>query len=90
MRISYLFYSISNFLQVNYEDGKSKKHTPITPCIHILNYNNYPPFLPVQESEVSENPALRKDTSDPTLVCAAYKKNRFYLFTRKEPEDIKR
>ena len=39
--------------------------------------------------EVSDNPSLRKDTSDPTLICTAYKKNRFYLFTRKEPEDTK-
>ena len=42
-----------------------------------------------QEMEVSDNPSLRKDTSDPTLICTAYKKNRFYLFTRKEPEDAK-
>ncbi len=40
--------------------------------------------------EVSENPGLCKDTSDPTLFCTAYKKNRFYLFTRKEPADVKR
>ena len=24
---------------------------------------------------------------DPTIVCAAYKRNRFYLFSRREPED---
>ncbi|XP_064385842.1 peptidylprolyl isomerase domain and WD repeat-containing protein 1-like [Halichondria panicea] len=41
------------------------------------------------EMEVSENPGLCKDTSDPTLFCTAYKKNRFYLFTRKEPADVK-
>lgn len=43
----------------------------------------------IQEMEVSENPSLRRDTSDPTLICTAYKKNRFYLFTRKDPDDIK-
>ena len=37
--------------------------------------------------EVSDNPNLRKDTSDPTLFCTAYKKNRFYMFTRREPDD---
>ena len=43
----------------------------------------------IQEMEVSENPSLRRDTSDPTLICTAYKKNRFYLFTRKDPDDVK-
>ena len=43
----------------------------------------------VQEMEVSDNPSLRRDTSDPTLICTAYKKNRFYLFTRKDPDDLK-
>lgn len=41
------------------------------------------------EMEVSDNPGLRRDTSNPTLICTAYKKNRFYLFSRKEPEDVK-
>lgn len=39
--------------------------------------------------EISDNPGLRKDTSDPTLFCSAYKKNRFYMFTRREPDDMK-
>jgi peptidylprolyl isomerase domain and WD repeat-containing protein 1 len=25
--------------------------------------------------------------SDPTLVCSAFKKNRFYMFSQREPED---
>jgi hypothetical protein len=24
---------------------------------------------------------------DPTLICCAFKKSRFYLFTRREPEE---
>ena len=39
--------------------------------------------------EISDNPTLRRDTSDPTLFCTAYKKNRFYMFTRRDPEDLK-
>ena len=39
---------------------------------------------------MSDNPGLRKDTSDPTLFCTAYKKNRFYMFSRREPDDTKR
>ncbi|GAA5872288.1 hypothetical protein JCM1840_004117 [Sporobolomyces johnsonii] len=36
----------------------------------------------------SENPLLAdKDERDPTLFCTAYKRNRFYMFTRSEPED---
>ena len=46
-------------------------------------------YLTPQEMEVSDNPSLRRDTSDPMLICTAYKKNRFYLFTRKDPDDIK-
>ncbi len=25
---------------------------------------------------------------DPTFVCSAFKKNRFYMFTSREPEEI--
>lgn len=39
------------------------------------------------ESAASENPALReKDQRDPTLICTAYKRNRFFLFTHRDPE----
>ena len=27
------------------------------------------------------------DRPDPTLICSAFKKNRFYLFSRREPSD---
>ncbi|KAF9046595.1 peptidyl-prolyl cis-trans isomerase [Panaeolus papilionaceus] len=38
----------------------------------------------------SANPILAdKGQRDPTLVCTGYKKNRFYVFTRSEPEDNK-
>lgn len=42
------------------------------------------------EMEISDNPSLRRDTSDPSLFCTAYRKNRFYIFTRREPEDTKK
>lgn len=29
----------------------------------------------------------RKDT-DPTLYCTAFKKSRFYIFSKREPQDI--
>ena len=34
------------------------------------------------EMEASENPTLDSVRSDSTLFCTAFKKNRFYLFTR--------
>lgn len=37
----------------------------------------------------SENPLLaNKDERDPTLFCTAWKRPRFYLFTREEPECV--
>ncbi|XP_063239129.1 peptidylprolyl isomerase domain and WD repeat-containing protein 1 [Bacillus rossius redtenbacheri] len=41
------------------------------------------------EMEASENPTLDSIQSDPTLFCTAFKKNRFYMFTRREPDDTK-
>ncbi len=39
------------------------------------------------EMAASENPAFKDaELRDPTLFCTAFKKNRFYLFTRREPE----
>ncbi len=31
--------------------------------------------------------SLKEADPDPTLFCTAYKKNRFYLFTTREPEE---
>lgn len=41
------------------------------------------------EMEGSNNPALLTIKTDPTLFCTAYKKNRFYIFSRRGPDDIK-
>ncbi|TPX34041.1 hypothetical protein SmJEL517_g03184 [Synchytrium microbalum] len=36
----------------------------------------------------SDNPALQNaELSDPTLFCTAYKRNRFYLFTQRDPNE---
>ncbi|XP_018329103.1 peptidylprolyl isomerase domain and WD repeat-containing protein 1 [Agrilus planipennis] len=39
------------------------------------------------EMEASENPTLEAIQPDPTIVCTAYKKSRFYLFSRHEPDE---
>ncbi|CAH1775450.1 unnamed protein product [Owenia fusiformis] len=41
------------------------------------------------EMEASDNPNLTNTPSDPTIFCTAFKKNRFYLFSRREPIDTK-
>ncbi|MEJ1741473.1 hypothetical protein SMA57_29005, partial [Escherichia coli] len=42
---------------------------------------------PTIEMKASENPALQSSDPDPTIFCTAFKKNRFYMFTKREPED---
>nr|XP_022312893.1 peptidylprolyl isomerase domain and WD repeat-containing protein 1-like [Crassostrea virginica] len=41
------------------------------------------------EMVASDNPLLQNVLFDPILFCTAFKKNRFYMFTRREPEDTK-
>jgi len=36
------------------------------------------------ELEAADNPTLDNVGSDPTLFCTSYKKNRFYMFTRRD------
>ncbi|XP_053697804.1 peptidylprolyl isomerase domain and WD repeat-containing protein 1 [Sabethes cyaneus] len=40
------------------------------------------------EQEASDNPALQSTVNDPTLFCTAYKKQRFYLYSRRLPSDL--
>uniref|UniRef100_A0A8C1X6Q3 peptidylprolyl isomerase n=1 Tax=Cyprinus carpio TaxID=7962 RepID=A0A8C1X6Q3_CYPCA len=44
---------------------------------------------PTIEMKASDNPALQSSDPDPTIFCTAFKKNRFYMFTKREPEDTK-
>nr|XP_022910949.1 peptidylprolyl isomerase domain and WD repeat-containing protein 1 isoform X1 [Onthophagus taurus]XP_022910950.1 peptidylprolyl isomerase domain and WD repeat-containing protein 1 isoform X2 [Onthophagus taurus] len=39
------------------------------------------------EIEASNNPTLDAIKPDPTLICTGYKKNRFYMFTKRDPDD---
>ncbi|KAM3847210.1 peptidylprolyl isomerase domain and WD repeat-containing protein 1 isoform 2-T2 [Vipera latastei] len=41
------------------------------------------------EMKASDNPVLQNIQVDPTIICTAFKKNRFYVFTKREPEDTK-
>ncbi|KAG4074671.1 hypothetical protein HA402_004542 [Bradysia odoriphaga] len=40
------------------------------------------------EQEASHNPTLQSQSSDPTIFCTAYKKQRFYLYSRRLPSDL--
>ena len=39
------------------------------------------------EMHASENPGLDEGFTDPTLFCTAFKKNRFYLFSKRQPKE---
>lgn len=51
---------------------------------------NKPKAIITMEMKASNNPNLQNVKHDPTLFCTAYKKNRFYMFTTREPEDTKK
>jgi len=40
------------------------------------------------DMHASENPALKESNNDPIIFTTAFKKNRFYLFSRFSPEDF--
>jgi len=60
-------------LQLAMFQGKAKRYTAATTL----------------ELEAAENPTLDNISADPTLFCTAFKKNRFYLFTRRDADDPK-
>lgn len=49
--------------------------------LHIALYQGIP------KKDLSITSHNTKEDQDPAIVCTAYKRNRFYLFTRREPED---
>lgn len=57
--------------------------------LHLALYQGAPVKKQVLSLEMaaSDNPTLKEtENKDPTLFVTAYKKNRFYLFTRRDPE----
>eukprot|EP00002_Diphylleia_rotans_P015692 TRINITY_DN303_c0_g4_i1.p1 TRINITY_DN303_c0_g4~~TRINITY_DN303_c0_g4_i1.p1 ORF type:complete len:512 (-),score=85.81 TRINITY_DN303_c0_g4_i1:149-1684(-) len=40
-----------------------------------------------KQSLVGSGYTMKSDSNDPTLFCTAYKKQRFYMFSRREPRD---
>ncbi|ORZ40216.1 peptidyl-prolyl cis-trans isomerase cyp15 [Catenaria anguillulae PL171] len=59
--------------------------------LHLALYQGAPKKKKVQTLQMaaSENPALQEaGLVDPILVATAFKKNRFFLFTRREPAEM--
>lgn len=50
---------------------------------------NRPKAAVTMDMEASDNPILKGIKFDPILFCTAIKKNRFYMFTTREPDDTK-
>ena len=67
--------------------GKSENLRPL--CISLYqnaNAGNLKAAISV-EMMAANNPNLGESPNDPCLFCSAYKKNRFYIFTTRDPED---
>ncbi|GBN35946.1 Peptidylprolyl isomerase domain and WD repeat-containing protein 1 [Araneus ventricosus] len=68
--------------------GKNENIRPLK----LANYQGIPNKSKAAitvEMQASDNPTLDSRSSDPTIFCTAFKKNRFYLFTTREPDDTK-
>lgn len=68
--------------------GKNENIRPL----HLAFYQGVPnqsKATVTLDMKASDNPALQNAKPDPTLFCTALKKNRFYIFSRREPDDTK-
>lgn len=66
--------------------AKKGRSTAVSIC-NDIELSAFADNLQLQAAVASSNPLLaEKSVRDPTLVCTGYKKPRFYMFTRSEPE----
>lgn len=68
--------------------GKNDNIRPL----HVALYQGVPGAnrqITSMETHASENPTLQSLQADPMVVCTAFRKNRFYLFSRREPDEGK-
>jgi peptidylprolyl isomerase domain and WD repeat-containing protein 1 len=83
------------FLNVDLYQGKPRRKALITLvcCVYktfVLDYRNTSCILVFinmyrQAMAASDNPLMKEsEIADPTLFCTAYKRNRFFMFTRRE------
>lgn len=68
--------------------GKSDNLRPV----HLALYQGRPKRTNAAaitvEHEASDNPTLQNQENDPTVFCTAFKKQRFYMYTRRLPSDL--
>jgi peptidylprolyl isomerase domain and WD repeat-containing protein 1 len=68
--------------------GKGENLRPL--CISLyqnMNTSKSKAALTI-EMMAANNPNLEETLADPSLFTSAYKKNRFYIFSRRDPEDV--
>lgn len=69
--------------------GKGENFRPISVSMHqqIPDIKNVKSML-TPEMAASKNPGLEAAARpDPTIFCTGFRKNRFYMFTKREPDD---
>lgn len=77
---------------VNLKSNKVSRLLGKDETVRFLNLSLYQ-GVPDQKNPTSidlaasENPLVQKLESDPTLFCSGFKRGRFYMFTRSEPEN---
>lgn len=66
--------------------GKSENLRPL--CIALYQgIPNKTEGVMTLEMRASDNPNINNFLNDPCIFCTAFKKNRFYIFSKRDPED---
>ncbi|GMF16486.1 unnamed protein product [Phytophthora lilii] len=68
------------FLRLSLFQGKPKVNTQFEKHLKAASGLKH-------EAEVMSDSANERDTIDPTLFCTSFKRNRFFLFSSREPEE---
>ncbi|KAK1946870.1 Peptidyl-prolyl cis-trans isomerase CYP71 [Phytophthora citrophthora] len=72
--------SSDRFLRLSLFQGKPKVNTQFEKHLKAASGLKH-------EAEVMSDSANERDTVDPTLFCTSFKRNRFFLFSSREPEE---
>ncbi|KAG7377557.1 Peptidylprolyl isomerase domain and WD repeat containing protein 1 [Phytophthora pseudosyringae] len=72
--------SSDRFLRLSLFQGKPKVNTQFEKHLKAASGLKH-------EAEVMSDAANERDTIDPTLFCTSFKRNRFFLFSSREPEE---
>ncbi|RWS16230.1 peptidylprolyl isomerase domain and WD repeat-containing protein 1-like protein [Dinothrombium tinctorium] len=67
--------------------GKLENFRPLNIAVY-QEITNKPKASVTVEMQAADNPALEKSLQDPSFFCTGYKKNRFYIFSKRNPEEL--